>query len=190
MSHLLWLEDFNEPPPRLALPEPEPEPEPLPEPIPDPRLEGWHEGFIAGHRQAMLEAARRKQSITEALIQGLDHLDTQLEEIAANSAAQIGGLLIDMLARAVPETWDAAVRETLGRVIDAVLPSFYLEPSLRLHTPDGLVRFRDLPGFAKALETLEATDWAITLHWDVAKLPEAILPDLQAAIASGDQVPG
>jgi hypothetical protein len=185
MSPLPWLEDFNDPPPQRALPEPEPEPDPLPEPIPDPRLEGWHEGFIAGHRQAILEAGQRRPPIAAALIQRLEQLDTQLQEIAANSAAQMGGLLIEMLAKAAPETWDAALREKLGQVIEAVLPSFHLEPALRLHTPLGFVGFRDLPGFAKTLESLDDTDWAVTLHWDVEKPPDAVLPDLRAAI--GDQ---
>lgn len=185
MSHLLWLEDFNEPPPQLALPEPEPDPDPLPEPIPDPRMEGWHEGFIAGHRQALLEVAQRRQPITASLIQRLEQLDVQLAEIAANSAAQMGGLLIEMLAKAAPEEWDAAVREKLGKVIEAVLPSFHLEPSLHVHTPLGIIGFQDLPGFAKTLESLEDTDWAVTLHWDVQKPPDAVLPDLRAAI--GDQ---
>jgi hypothetical protein len=191
MPPALWLEDFNDPAPQLALSEPEPEPDPLPQPIPDPRLEGWHEGFIAGHRQAMLEVEQRKLSLTAELTQRLQDLEPRLEDIAADSAAQMGGLLIDMLQRAVPDDWPQSFKERLADVIDAVRPSFYLDPKLTLHfNPPGQIDFRDLPGFARRLETLEATDWAVTIHWDVEKLPETVLPELITAVAGEDQAPG
>lgn len=191
MPPALWLEDFNDPPPQLALPEPEPEPDPLPEPIQDPRLEGWHEGFMAGYRMAMLEAEQRGASQGAELIRRLDVLETSLEEIAANSAAQIGLLLIDMLQHAVPDEWPHSFKERLAKVVEAVRPSFHLDPKLHLHLdPLGQLDFRDLPGLARRLETLEATDWAVTIHWDVARVPEAALPELSAAIAETDQTEG
>jgi hypothetical protein len=191
MPPALWLEDFNDPPPQLALPEPEPERDPLPEPIPDPRLEGWHEGFIAGQRQAMLEVEQRKPSLTAELTQRLQDLETRLEDIAADAAAQMGGLLIDMLQRAAPDDAPQAFKERLADVVEAVRPSFYLDPKLMLHLdPPGQIDFRDLAAFASRLETLEATDWAVTIHWNVEKPPETVLPALSAAIAGEDQVPG
>ncbi|HVY16644.1 MAG TPA: hypothetical protein VHB27_15575 [Rhodopila sp.] len=191
MPQTLWLEDFNDPPPHLALPEPEPEPDPLPEPVSDPRLEGWHEGFIAGHRRAIREVEQRKPALTEQLIGRLRDLETKLEAIAADSAAQMGGLLVDMLRHAVPEDWPDTVKDRLAQVIEAVRPSFYLDPKLFLHldTP-GQLDFADLPGFARRLETLETTDWAVTIRWDVEKLPETVLPALRAAVAGEDQASG
>jgi hypothetical protein len=191
MPPALWLEDFNDPPPQLALPEPEPEPEPLPEPIPDPRMEGWHEGFMVGYRQAMLEVEQRKPSLTADLTQCLLDLETRLADIAAESAAQMGGLLVDMLQRAAPDDWPHSFHNRLAEVVEAVRPSFYLDPKLLLHLdPPALLDFRDLPGFARRLDTLEATDWAVTIHWDVEKPPERVLPELTAAVAGEDQAAG
>lgn len=178
MLALPWLEDFNDPPPQAALPPPEaapPEPEQA-EPTPDPRLEGWQEGYLAGHRQAMLQAAQANPPLTEELCRRITDLEGQLEAIAAQSSAQMGELLIDMLAHVVPDDWEEPVRAKLAAVIAAVKPSFWLAPRLRLHLdPPVDVALRDLPALARLLDEAHATDLAVTLRWDTGETPQAAL---------------
>ena len=184
MASLQWLDDFNDPPPQLALPEPEEDPTP-PEPPTDLRLEGWQEGYATGHRQAMLQAQRGNIALIAALNERLDDLDASLDRIAADSAAQIGDLLIAMLIQAVPETWPGDIKANLETVIEAVRPSFYLNPKLHLHHDSPAeIGTRDLPALLTALEDIQATDWAISLRWDTRQRPEAALPALQKAAAS------
>jgi hypothetical protein len=184
MASLQWLDDFNDPPPQRALPEPE-EDLPPPEPPADPRLEGWQEGYAAGHRQAMLQAQRGNVALIAALNQRLDDLDTRLDQIAADSAAQIGDLLIAMLIQAVPDDWPGDIKANVATVIEAVRPSFHLDPRLHLHhDAQADIGIRDLPALLTALEDIQATDWAISLHWDTRQPPEAALPALRQATAS------
>jgi hypothetical protein len=183
MASLLWLDDFNDPPPRLALPEPE-EDLPPPEPPADPRLEGWREGYAAGHRQAMLQAQRGNAALIAALNKRLDALDARLDQIAADSAAQIGDLLIAMLIQATPEAWHAEIKTNLQTVIEAVRPSFHLDPKLHVHhDAETEIGLRELPALLKALEDIQATDWAISLRWDTKQPPKAALPALRNAAA-------
>lgn len=189
MASLQWLDDFNDPPPQRALPEPEEDPTP-PEPSADPRSEGWQEGYAAGHRQAMLQARRGNAALIAAMNKRLDELDSRLDQIAANSATQIGDLLIAMLIQAVPEEWPAAIKANVATVINAVRPSFYLDPRLHLHhDAPAEIGLRDLPALLTALEDIQATDWAISLRWDTQQPPEAALPALRDAAASA-QVAG
>ncbi len=184
MASLLWLDDFNDPPPQLAIPEPEEEPA-TPEPPTDLRLEGWREGYSAGHRQAMLQAQRGNPALIAALNRRLDDLDSRLDQIAADSAAQIGDLLIAMLIQAAPEQWSADIKGNLATVIEAVRPSFHLAPKLHVHHDTQTeIGIRDLPGLLTALEDIQTTDWAISLHWDTKQPPEAALPALRKAAAS------
>lgn len=184
MASLLWLDDFNDPPPQLALPEPEEDPTP-PEPPTDLRLEGWREGYAAGHRQALLQAQRGNPALIAALNQRLDDLDSRLDQIAADSAAQVGGLLIAMLIQAVPEEWPSGIKDNLSTVIEAVRPSFHLDPRLHLHHDTQTeIGIRDLPSLLAALEDIQATDWAISLRWDTRQPPEAALPALREAAAA------
>ncbi len=184
MASLLWLDDFNDPPPQLALAEPEEEPAP-PEPPADPRLEGWREGYAAGHRQAMLRAQSGNPALIAALNRRLDDLDSRLDQYDADSAAQIGDLLIAILIQAVPEEWPGDIKGNLATVIEAVRPSFYLNPKLHLHHDTQTeIGIHDLPGLLTALEDIQTTDWAISLRWDTRQPPEAALPALRKAAAS------
>jgi hypothetical protein len=182
MASLQWLDDFNDPPPQLALPEPEAESDTPPEPSADLRLEGWQEGYAAGHRQAMLQARQGSATLIAALNERLDELDSRLEQIAADSATQIGGLLIDMLIQALPDGAPGDFRTGLAAVIEAVRPSFHLDPRLHLHTDTPAeIGLRDLPGLVKALDDIQSTEWAVSLRWDTKQPPAAALPALSAA---------
>lgn len=183
MASLQWLDDFNDPPPQLALPESEAEPDTPPEPPIDPRLEGWQEGYAAGHRQAMLQARRGNAALIAALNQRLAELDSRLEQIAADSATQIGGLLIDMLIQALPDDAPGDFRTGLAAVIEAVRPSFHLDPRLHLHADaPAEIGLRDLPGLVKALEDMQTTDWTVSLRWDTKQPATAALPALSATV--------
>lgn len=182
MKFLSWLEDFNE-----YAPEPEPaEPEIQEElpPDPDPRQEGWTEGFIAGWNQAMESARPEASPATIELIHRIEQLETQLRDIAALSAAQMGELVIDMLARAVPPDWPQPVAERLGKVIEAVRPAFWLDPKLHLHGEvPGELGFHDLPGFARAIEQMQESAWPVTIQWDTQANPEQMTEALREALS-------
>jgi hypothetical protein len=183
MTTLPWLEDFNDQPPQADAPQPELDPAPITEAEPDPRLEGWQEGFIAGHRQAMLQRAQDKPALTAVLCEQITKLQDKLDGIAENAAAQISELLVEMLAASIPPDWPEPMQARLADVIAAVKPSFWLDPKLHIRLdPPALISLQDLPALASHLDTWQETDWAVAWHWDTGHSPDATRTALQAAL--------
>jgi hypothetical protein len=161
MRRLPWLEDFNTHRPHA---EPAAEaPPPLPQDEPDPRLEAWTEGFLAGCRAARADAARLSQDVAADLTRRVAAIEQDLAAMADQSAATIGGLLIDVLAAALPPDWPAA---RLAPIVEAIRPIFDLEPRLHIRPKQpGEASFRDLPALYKALD---AGDWDLATRWHQA----------------------
>jgi hypothetical protein len=156
MHRLPWFQDFNDrvTPSESAAEEPPPPPE---EPA-DRRLEAWTEGFLAGCRAS---ASAHSRDVAAELKRQVAEIERSLAMIADQSAATMGGLLIDMLAASAPPGWPA---DRLGAVVEVIRPIFELEPRLHIQSREpGAVSFRDLPALYRALES---GDWDLTLRWD------------------------
>lgn len=183
MRALTWLEDFNEYPPETEPAEAAP-PEDQPH-EPDPRVEAWTEGFHAGWRQAMETAANSQPGMAAAdLIRHIEAVHADLDQIAARSAAQMGALLIDMLARVLPEDWPKSAAERLPKVIEAVRPAFHLNPVLFLHTdPPGQLAFHDLPGLVRLADETRKTEFPVTIAWSTHAEPSQLVDALKQALS-------
>ncbi len=152
MPRLPWFEDFNDHAPRPAAVAEDPPP-PLDDP-PDPRMEGWTEGFLAGCGAERANAAGQTRDVAAELTRRVAAIEDSLDAIAEHSAATMGGLLLDILAAALPPGWPA---DRLEEVVAAIKPIFALEPRLHISPAvPGEVSFRDLPAFYRAME---AGDW-------------------------------
>jgi hypothetical protein len=158
MRRLPWFEDFND---YAARPEAVAEdPPPPPDAPPDPRLEGWTEGFLAGCRASSAAAAGKTRDAAAELMQRVAAIEASLTAIADQSAATMGGLLLDIFATALPPGCPA---DRLGEIVAAIKPIFALEPRLHISPAvPGEVSFRDLPAFYRAME---AGDWELALRW-------------------------
>jgi hypothetical protein len=179
MRSLPWLEDFNthlHPDPAVEAPPPPPADEP------DPRIEAWTEGFLAGCRAARADAARASQDLAAALTARVAAIEQELAAMADQSATTVGGLLIDILAAALPAGWPAA---RLAAITEAIRPIFELEPRLRLCPKQpGEMSFRDLPALHAALDS---GDWDLATSWHQAAAdsdPSAIADRLRRAIGT------
>nr|WP_294550250.1 hypothetical protein [uncultured Rhodopila sp.] len=167
MARPPWFEDFNDHAPRpAAVAEDPPSP---PGDLPDPRMEGWTEGFLAGCRAGSAGAAGQARDVAAELTQRVAAIEDSLNAIANQSAATMGGLLLDILAAVLPPAApadrleEAAPADRLEEIVAAIRPIFALEP--RLHVSPavpGEVSFRDLPAFYRAME---AGDWELALRW-------------------------
>ncbi len=188
MRPLLWLEDFNDRAPELPPAEQQAEdvtdPDLEPDVQPDPCAEAWSDGFLAGSRLNQQNTQEPGQGFALDLSRRLAEVEKKLEAIADNAAVAVGGLLIDMLAAALPDDWPATVAERLHGIAEAIRPVFSLEPMLQIHTdPPGEIAYRDLPGFYKILEASQASDWPLGTRWQVQAAPDQITDTLRAAIA-------
>jgi hypothetical protein len=158
MARLPWFEDFND---HAARPEAVAEdPPPPPDDPPDPRVEAWTEGFLAGCRASRANAAGEVREVAAELTQRVAAIEQSLGAMADQSAATMGGLLLDILAAALPAGGPA---HRLEEVVAAIRPIFALEPRLHV-TPavPGEVAFRDLPALYLAME---AGDWELAVRW-------------------------
>jgi hypothetical protein len=161
MRRLPWLEDFNTRRPHADPPAEAPSLPPQDEP--DPRLDAWTEGFLAGCRAARADAARLNQDIAADLARRVAAIEHDLVAMVDQSAATVGGLLIDILAAALPSDWPAA---RLGPIVEAIRPVFDLEPRLHIcPRQPGEASFRTLPALYKALD---AGDWDLAARWHQA----------------------
>jgi hypothetical protein len=177
MARLPWFEDFNDHAPRPTAMAEDPPPPPLE--LPDPRMEGWTEGFLAGCRASNAATAGQARTVAAELTQRVAAIEASLNAMADQSAATMGGLLLDILGAALPPGHPA---DGLYEIVKAIKPIFELEPRLRI-TPavPGEVSFRDLPAFYRAME---AGDWELALRWHqpgaeidaAAALRRAIVP--------------
>jgi hypothetical protein len=118
----------------------------------------------------------------------LAEIEEKLQAMANQSAAIMGGLLIDMLTEALPQDWPDALTDRVQAVSKAIRPVFTLDPKLQISIepmgePMGEIAFRDLPGFYKALETSQPADLPLGLRWPPTADPKEIIDDLKAAIA-------
>ena len=191
MRPLLWLEDFNDRPPDPSPVEQQAEdvmePGPEPEVLPDPCAEAWSDGFLAGSRLNQQNTREPVQGFAADLGQRLAEIEEKLEAIANNAAVTMAGLLVDMLAAALPDDWPAAVADRLHGITEAIRPVFSLAPMLEVHTdPPGEIAYQDLPGFYKILEASQASDWPLGIRWQVQTTPEQITDKLKAAIAGSE----
>ncbi|MFL5287492.1 MAG: hypothetical protein ACJ8AW_42585 [Rhodopila sp.] len=178
MRRLPWLADFNT---HLHADPAAEAPPPPPQDEPDPRIEAWHEGFLAGYRAARADTVRHSQHIADTLTRRIAAIEQDLAAAADKSAATIGGLLIDILAAALPPGWSAT---RLQPITDAIRPIFDLEPRLHLcpKQPGG-TPFRDLPALYAALES---GDWDLALRWHQAAAdidPAAMTAGIGQAVA-------
>jgi hypothetical protein len=150
------------------------DPPPPPVDLPDPRMEGWTEGFLAGCRANSAGAPGQARDVAAELTKRVAAIEDRLDAIADQSAATMGGLLLDILAAVLPAHRPA---DGLDEIINAIKPIFALEPRLRISPAvPGEVSFRDLPAFYRAME---AGDWELALCWHQ---PGAdIAPDEMAA---------
>jgi len=156
-----WFEDFND---RAAQPETAIEAPPPPvDDRPDPRVEAWTEGFLAGCRASHASAAHESRDFAAVLTRRVADIEGNLAAIADQSAATMGGLLIDMLTASLPPDWPA---DRLREIVAAIRPIFALEPRLQIRSDQpGEVSFRDLPGLYRAME---AGDWELAVRWHQA----------------------
>jgi hypothetical protein len=158
MARLPWFEDFNDHAPRPAAVAEDPSPPPAD--LPDPRMDGWTEGFLAGYRAAGADAAGQARDVAAELTRRVAAIEDSLNAIADQSAATMGGLLLDILAAALPAGNPA---DGLAGIVAAIRPIFALEPRLHVSpAAPGEVSFRDLPAFYRAME---AGDWELALRW-------------------------
>ncbi|PPQ28313.1 hypothetical protein [Rhodopila globiformis] len=159
MRSLPWLEDFN----TYLHPNTVAEAPPSPPDEPDPRIEAWTEGFLAGCRAARADAAGAGQDLAAALVTRITAIEQELAAIADRSAVTVGGMLIDILAAALPAGWPAT---RLAAISEAIRPIFELEPRLRLCPKQpGEMSFRDLPALQAALDS---GDWDLATSWHQA----------------------
>jgi len=158
MARQPWFEDFNDHATRPeAVAEEAPQP---PDNLPDPRMEGWTEGFMAGCRAASANAAGRPREVAAELTRRVAAVEACLAAIADQSAATMGGLLLDILTAALPPGCPA---DRLEEIVAAIRPIFALEPRLPISPAvPGEVAFRDLPAFYRAMD---AGDWELALRW-------------------------
>ena len=190
MRALLWLEDFNDQPsdphPVEQHAEDVTQPNPEPEDVsPDPFAEAWSDGFLAGSR--LNQPHEPGQGFAADLSRRLAEMEEKLETIANNSAVAMGGLLIDLLAAALPQDWPADIADRLHAITEAIRPVFSLDPMLQIHTdPPGEIAYRDLPGFYKTLEASQASEWPLGTRWQAQATPEQVTGKLQAAIAGSE----
>ena len=187
MRPLLWLEDFNDrpsdPPPVEQQAEDAIDPDPEPEILPDPCAEAWSDGFLAGSRLNQQNAREPVHGFAADLGRRLAEIEERLEAVADNAALAMGGLLVDMLAAALPDNWPAEVADRLHGIAEAIRPVFALDPMLQVHTdPPGEIAYRDLPGFYKVLEASQASDWPLGTRWDTQDTPKHVADKLKAAI--------
>nr|WP_294512815.1 hypothetical protein [uncultured Rhodopila sp.] len=189
MARLPWFEDFNDQTVRPVAAADDP---PVPrEPPPDPGTESWTEGFLAGCRAAAANTAAHSQTVAAKLTQRVFAIEDSLSAIADAHAATVGGLLLDILAAALPPEWPA---DRLEDVVAAIRPIFALEPRLHV-TPavPGEVAFRDLLHLYQAME---AGDWELAVRWhqpgadsDPAERTDAIRQAIEPRGASAMTVP-
>jgi hypothetical protein len=182
MRRLPWLEDFNT---HLHADPAAEAPPPPPQGEPDPGIEAWHEGFLAGYRAARADTARHSQDIAANLTCRITVIEQDLVAMADQSAATIGGLLIDILAAALPPDWPAP---RLPSITDAIRPIFDLEPRLHLGPKQpGEMSFRALPALYAALDS---GDWDLVLRWHQAAAdvnPADLAARIRQAVAPGDE---
>lgn len=191
MLPIPWLEDFNDRPPvppaaadalQGGLLD-----EPAVPPPPDPVAEAWNEGYLAGCRSAMRNARDDSRDLLAELCRRVAEIEERIQAIADQEAADMGGLLVDMLRHALPEDCPEPVLERLNAAIEAVRPVFVVNPKLRVATePPGEVAFRDLPGLYRVLEDSHPPEWPIGVSWKTDGTPAACIGVLNAAIAKLD----
>lgn len=191
MRPLLWLEDFNdrapEPPPAEQPAEDIADPDPEPDVLPDPCAEAWSDGFLAGSRLNQQNTQEPGQSFAQDLTRRLAEVERKLQAIADDAAVTMGGLLVDMLAAALPDDWPGAVADRLHGITEAIRPVFSLEPMLQIQTdPPGEIAYRDIPGFYKVLQASQASDWPLGTRWQAGATPDQVAGKLKAAIAGSD----
>jgi hypothetical protein len=158
MRRLPWFEDFND---HAARPEAVAEDPPPPTETPsDPLKDAWTEGFLAGCRATSAGAAHLHHDVAATFTRRVTEMAQELAAMADQSAATMGGLLIDILATAVPPGPPA---DKLNDIVAAIRPIFALEP--RLHVRPGKageVKLHDLPALYKAMD---AGDWELAVRW-------------------------
>jgi hypothetical protein len=187
MRSLHWLEDFNDRPP-----EPPPSAEDLQGdlfeaadtlPPPDPVAEAWNEGFLAGCRAGLRNARDDRGDALAELRRRVAAIEDRLQAIADQAAADIGGLLIDMLRHALPEDCPASVQERLNEAVEAVRPMFVIGPKFRIATePPGEIAFHDLAGLYKVLEASHPPEWPVGVSWTTGGDAGKGIAALKAAI--------
>jgi len=165
MPRVPWFEDFND---RAAPAETtiEAPPPPADDP-PDPHIETWTEGFLAGFRASQASAVRESRDVAAALTKRVADIEENLAAMADQSAATMGGLLIDMLTASLPPDWPLDwPADRLREIVAAIRPIFALEPRLQFSSAQpGEVSFRDLPGLYRVVE---AGDWELAVRWHQA----------------------
>lgn len=191
MRPLLWLEDFNdrapEPPPAEQPAEDLADPDPEPDVQPDPCAEAWSDGFLAGSRLNQQNTQEPAQGFAVDLTRRLAEVEKALEAIANNAAVAMGGLLIDMLAAALPDDWPPSVADRLHGITETIRPLFAVEPRLQIQTdPPGEIAYRDLPGFYKFLEASQSSDWPLGTRWQAQATPQQVADKLKAIIAGSE----
>jgi hypothetical protein len=139
MTRLPWFEDFNDYAVAPAAAEDPPLP---PDDTPDPRIEAWTEGFLAGCRAARADTGHQSRAVAAELSRRVAGIEDNLAAIADQSAATMGGLLLDLLAASAPPGLPA---ERLAEIVAAIRPIFALEPRLHISPAvPGEVSFHDL----------------------------------------------
>jgi flagellar biosynthesis/type III secretory pathway protein FliH len=141
---ILYVEDFDAPPPRAreAAPEPPP-PEPEPEPVftkgdvMAAHAAGRQEGLAVALADAKLLQAQVQAAATQALADALAAGRGALERVAGQQAENAARAVLSILRAAVPETMARHAQTELDAVLTALLPGLRSEPELRVRAhPD------------------------------------------------------
>lgn len=173
MARLPWFEDFNDyavRPPAAAEDPPAP-----PDEAPDPRAEAWTEGFLAGCQSTLASTGRQSHAMAAEITRRVVEIEDNLAAMADQSAATMGGLLLDLLLASDSRA------DRLEQIVAAIRPIFALEPRLHISPAvPGEVSFRDLPALCAAIETGEG-ELAVRWHQAGAGIgPQALSAPLGA----------
>jgi hypothetical protein len=139
---ILYVEDFDAPPPLVVEPAPKPAPEPPPPVFTKAEVLAAHaagreEGVQAALDDARLLQAQMQAAATQALADALCAGRGDLERIAAQHADSTARAVLAILQAAVPETMARHAQTELAAVIAALLPGLRCEQELRVRAhPD------------------------------------------------------
>jgi len=145
MDGILYVEDFDTPPPPLRDAEPPAQPPSAPvftaADMETMREAGRREGMDAALADTRLVQAQLQAAATQALADAISASRGTLERVVAHQSDEIARLLLGILQAAIPSVMASHARAEIGSVIAALLPGLRCEPELRVRTHPDLADF-------------------------------------------------
>jgi hypothetical protein len=142
---ILYIEDFDAPPPGAEAPLPEPPPSTEPvftaADVAAAHEAGRQRGLQAALSDAQLLQAQLQAAATQALADSITATRGLLEKLATQQAENTARTLFAILKAAIPHTMACHAKQELRAVIDSLAPGLRSEPELRVRAHPDLADF-------------------------------------------------